>query len=133
MVTTPCEPCVARAAALMADPTRARMLSYLLSGEFASAGELATAASVTPSTASGHLSKLLDSGLLACEVCGRHRYYRLADAEVAHALEALAMVAELVHPDQATAAVCALLLRPHCRSDRGVRHAVAPRQALAHA
>ena len=42
-------------------------------------------------------------------------------------------MAGLVHPDQATAAVCALLLRPHCRSDRGVRHAVAPRQALAHA
>lgn len=93
-MTTPYEPCLARAAALMADPTRSRMLSYLLSGEFASAGELATAASVTPSTASGHLSKLLDSGLLACEVRGRHRYYRLADAEVAHALEALAMVAE---------------------------------------
>lgn len=78
----------------MADATRARMLSYLLGGELASAGELATCASVSPATASAHLAKLLDAGLVACEPRGRHRYYRLADAEVAHALEALALVAE---------------------------------------
>lgn len=66
----------------------------MLDGECASAGELAKAASVSAATASGHLAKLLDAGLLACEQRGRHRYYRLADADVAHALEALAMVAE---------------------------------------
>jgi Mn-dependent DtxR family transcriptional regulator len=70
------------------------MLAYLLSGELASSGELAAAASVTPATASGHLAKLLDSGLLICESRGRHRYYKLANQEVAHALEALAVVAE---------------------------------------
>ena len=70
------------------------MLSHLLGGEFASASELAQAASVTAATASGHLAKLLDAGLLACEQRGRHRYYRIADSAVAHALEALAMVAE---------------------------------------
>ncbi len=90
----PHEPRLARIATLVADPSRARMLSFLLSGEFASAGELAKAAAVTAPTASGHLTKLLDAGLLACEVRGRHRYFRLADADVAHALEALALVAE---------------------------------------
>lgn len=70
------------------------MLAYLLSGELASSGELAAAASVTPATASGHLAKLLDAGLLICESRGRHRYYKLANQEVAHALEALAVVAE---------------------------------------
>lgn len=88
------EPRLVRVAALIADATRARMLSYLLGGELASAGELAQCASVSPATASAHLAKLLDAGLVACEPRGRHRYYRLADDEIAHALEALALVAE---------------------------------------
>ena len=90
----PHEPRLARVAAMVADPARSRMLSYLLGGELASAGELAAAASVTPATASGHLAKLSDARFVVCEPRGRHRYYRLADAEVAHALEALALVAE---------------------------------------
>jgi DNA-binding transcriptional ArsR family regulator len=88
------EPRLVRVAALIADATRARMLSYLLGGELASAGELATCASVSAATASAHLAKLLDAGLVTCEPRGRHRYYRLADDEIAHALEALALVAE---------------------------------------
>lgn len=91
---SPHEPRIARVAALMADPARSRMLAYLLSGECASAGELAKAASVTPATASGHLRKLLDGELLVSETRGRHRYYSLAGPEVAHALQALALVAE---------------------------------------
>lgn len=70
------------------------MLAYLLAGEYASASELAKTASVTPATASGHLGKLMDAKFVVCEPRGRHRYYRLADAELAHALEALALVAE---------------------------------------
>jgi len=88
------EPRLARVAAMVADPARSRMLSYLLSGEYASAGELAAAASITPATASGHLAKLSDARFVVCEPRGRHRYYRLADPEVVHALEALALVAE---------------------------------------
>lgn len=101
------EPRLARVAAIVADPARSRMLAYMLSGEYASAGELAKAASVTPATASGHLGKLLDARFVVCEPRGRHRYYRLADADVAHALEALALVAERdvherswAHPDR---------------------------------
>jgi hypothetical protein len=70
------------------------MLSYLLAGDYASAGELARAASVTPATASGHLGQLMAAELLVCEQRGRHRYYKLADDEVAHALEAVALIAE---------------------------------------
>lgn len=88
---------------MVADPTRSRMLAYLLSGEYASAGELAGAASVTAATASGHLAKLLAARFVVCEPRGRHRYFRLADAEVAHALEALALVAERDSHDQAWA------------------------------
>lgn len=88
------EPRIARIAALLADPARSRMLAYLLSGEHASAGELARVASVSAATASGHLKKLLDQGLLVCEARGRHRYFRLAGPDVAHALEALALLAE---------------------------------------
>jgi DNA-binding transcriptional ArsR family regulator len=97
------EPRLARVAATVADPARSRMLAYLLSGEFASAGELAKAASVTPATASGHLAKLIDARFVVCEPRGRHRYYRLADADVAHALEALALVAERDVHDRAWA------------------------------
>jgi DNA-binding transcriptional ArsR family regulator len=100
---TPHEPRLARVAAVVADPARSRMLAYLLSGEYASASELAKAASVTPATASGHLSKLLDARFVVCEPRGRHRYYRLADDEVAHALEALALVAERDGHDRAWA------------------------------
>jgi DNA-binding transcriptional ArsR family regulator len=99
----PHEPRLARVAAMVADPARSRMLSYLMSGEFASAGELAKAASVTPATASGHLTRLLEARFVVCEPRGRHRYYRLADADVAHALEALALVAERDVHDQAWA------------------------------
>ncbi|WP_077033593.1 helix-turn-helix transcriptional regulator [Pelomonas sp. KK5] len=101
MIDTPHEPRIARVAAAMADPARSRMLAYLLSGEFASAGELARAGSVSAPTASGHLAKLLDAGLLASESRGRHRYFRLAGPEVAHALEALALVAERGTHDKA--------------------------------
>lgn len=97
------EPRFARIAAMIADPARSRMLAYLLGGHAASAGELAQAAGVVASTASGHLSQLLDSGLVSCEKRGRHRYFRLSDAEVAHALESLALVAERATHDSAWA------------------------------
>jgi DNA-binding transcriptional ArsR family regulator len=97
------EPRLARVAAMVADPARSRMLAYLMSGEFASASELAGVASVSPATASGHLAQLLATRFVVCEPRGRHRYYRLADPEVAHALEALALVAERDHNDRAWA------------------------------
>jgi len=122
----PHEPRLARIAALVADPSRARMLAFLLSGEYASAGELARTASVGAATASVHLGKLVDAGLLACEPRGRHRYFRIADADVAHALEALAMVAERSSHDRTWSAPARLRLREarccygHLAGRRGV-------------
>ncbi len=100
-MATPHEPRLARVAAMVADPARSRMLSHLLSGDFATAGELARAATVTAATASGHLAKLVDARFVVCEPRGRHRYFRLAGPEVAHALEALALVAEQCGRDEA--------------------------------
>ena len=88
------EPRFARTAALIADPSRARMLTLLLGGEARSAGELARAVAITPQTASTHLAQLLDAGLVKLRAQGRHHYFTLADADVAHMLEALSFVAE---------------------------------------
>ncbi len=88
------EPRFARVAALIADPSRARMLALLLGGEARSAAELARAVSITPQTASTHLAQLLDAGLVTLRAQGRHRYFTLANADVARMLETLASVAE---------------------------------------
>ncbi len=78
-----------RVAALIGEPARATMLLALLSGRALPAGELAFSANVAPQTASGHLAKLVEGGLLRVETQGRHRYYRLAGPDVGTALEAL--------------------------------------------
>lgn len=88
-----CEANIAAVAALMGDPARAAMLSALTDGRALPAGELAFASGVTAQTASAHLARLLDGGLLSVEAEGRHRYYRLAGPEVAQALEQLAALA----------------------------------------
>lgn len=85
-------PSLARIAALIGDPARALMLAALMDGRSRTAGELARVAGITPQTASAHLGKLVDAGLLAIEKQGRHRYHRLASADVSHALEALMSV-----------------------------------------
>ena len=83
----------ARTAALFSDPGRASILISLLGGVALPAGQLAIIANVSPQTASSHLSQLVGGRLLMVEQQGRHRYYRLADADVAHAIEALMAVA----------------------------------------
>jgi DNA-binding transcriptional ArsR family regulator len=84
---------VAAAAALIGEPARAALLLALMEEEALPARELAARARVSPSTASEHLSKLLKSGLVHDERRGRHRYFRLAQPEVAVALEALSVIA----------------------------------------
>jgi DNA-binding transcriptional ArsR family regulator len=84
---------IAAVAAAIADPTRAEMLDALLTGEALTAGELARSGQVAPSTASEHLHRLRDAGLVEVVKVGRHRYHRLAGPDVAAALEALALIA----------------------------------------
>ena len=80
---------VARLAALLADPTRARLCLALLDGRAWTAGELAAEAGVAASTASAHLDRLVQGGLLVQERQGRHRYLRLAGPREGALLEQL--------------------------------------------
>ncbi|GAB6986153.1 ArsR/SmtB family transcription factor [Nocardioides pyridinolyticus] len=84
---------VAAVGALIGDPSRARMLDALMAGRALTAGELARAAGVTASTASEHLARLRDGGLVEVVVQGRHHYHRITGPRVGAALEALAHVA----------------------------------------
>lgn len=89
-------PNISITATMLGDPARANMLMALMSGLSLTAAELAREAGVTPSTASGHLAKLESSGLVARRKQGRYRYFRIADPDVAHVVEALITVAARV-------------------------------------
>ncbi|KXP09160.1 ArsR family transcriptional regulator [Tsukamurella pulmonis] len=78
---------------LFADRTRSRILLSLLGGRELAAGVLADEAGVSRPTASGHLRKLVDGGLLAVRTQGRNRWYRIATPEVADLVERLAAFA----------------------------------------
>lgn len=80
-------------AILLADPARASILWTLIDGTTRPAGELAFAANISPQSASAHLAKLVEGGLLRSEAHGRHRYFRIASAEAAHLIENLATFA----------------------------------------
>ena len=101
---------IAEVATLVADPARATMVSALLDGRALTASELASAARITPQTASAHLGKLTKAGLLCMERDGRHRYFRLASAKVAEMIEGIVAVA--------------LEKRPRFRPLSGYEHAI---------
>lgn len=82
-------PDISKLAAVIGDPARAAMLSALMSDKALTSSELAAEGGVTAATASSHLAKLQDGGLVRVRAQGRHRYWTLADAEVAHVLETL--------------------------------------------
>jgi DNA-binding transcriptional ArsR family regulator len=88
------EPDIAFVAGLLADSSRAAMCMALAGGEARPAGELAARAGVSAQTASNHLAKLIAGRILRVEQQGRWRYYRLANADVGHAVEALVVVAQ---------------------------------------
>lgn len=82
----------------LAAPVRSTMLNLLMDGSQRPATELSTAAGVSASTASEHLRVLLDAGLIRCLPHGRHRFYALADAGVASALEQLGHLCPRTEP-----------------------------------
>lgn len=87
-------PNIVNIAALVGDQARSAMLTALMSGEALTATELAAEASITKQTASSHLAKMKDAGLVAVASQGRHRYFRLAAPDVARLLENLMGIAE---------------------------------------
>src|SRR5438034_3259886 len=86
-------PIIAEIAALVGDPARATMVSALLDGRALTASELALAARITPQTASTHLAKLTEAGLLSVVRNGRHRYFRLASPTVGDMIDGIVAVA----------------------------------------
>ncbi|QCK84814.1 winged helix-turn-helix transcriptional regulator [Phreatobacter aquaticus] len=86
-------PSIAAIAALIGDPARANMLDALMSGRALTAGELAAEAGISPQTASGHLAKLREAGLVLVTSQGRHRYFRLSGPDIAQVLEGLMGIA----------------------------------------
>ena len=78
---------------LLGEQARAKMLWSLLDGRAYTATELAHEADISPTSASNHLSKLLDADLLKVEVQGKHRYYSFSKPEVAYVVESMAGLA----------------------------------------
>jgi DNA-binding transcriptional ArsR family regulator len=91
--TEPRDRDLAAVGALIGEPARAAMLDELAAGRSLPAGELARLAGVHPATATAHLRRLVEGGLVRVRAQGRHRYHELAGPEVAAALEALARIA----------------------------------------
>lgn len=85
-------------AALIGEPARAAMLTVLMDGRAYSATELAIEGDVSPSTASSHLARMREAGLLTVVRQGRHRYYRIAKPDVASVLEGLMGLAAQTGP-----------------------------------
>jgi DNA-binding transcriptional ArsR family regulator len=90
---------IARMAALVGEPARTAMLVALMDGRALTAHELAAAGHVSPATASRHLQLLAQAGLLRVQRQGRHRYHRLASAEVARVLEGIMQLAAQSAPE----------------------------------
>ncbi|WP_248750345.1 helix-turn-helix transcriptional regulator [Pseudomonas sp. MWU15-20650] len=83
---------ISRVAGAIAEPARTKMLCSLMDGHARTSTEMAVIADVSLSTASAHLARLKEDGLVRLYTQGRHRYYSLADAHVAQAMEALMVI-----------------------------------------
>jgi len=110
------QPDIATLSAMIAEPARAKMLIALMSGKALTATELALEGDITAQTASSHLAKLVDGGLLLVRKQGRHKYFQLSGADIAALLETLLNIsAKTIHsgvktgpgdPDLRRARIC---------------------------
>jgi DNA-binding transcriptional ArsR family regulator len=87
-------PSIAGIAALIGDPARANMLTALMDGRALTVSELAEAAGIGLPTASGHLARLDQAGLVTARKQGRHRYFQVSGPDVAEVIENLMGLAE---------------------------------------
>lgn len=83
---------ISRVAGAIAEPARTKMLCSLMDGHARTSTELAVIADVSASTASAHLARLKEDGLIKLHTQGRHRYFSMTDAHVAQAIEALMVI-----------------------------------------
>ena len=90
----PAEPDLSRLGRTLGDPTRIRMLSFLMEGRALTAKELAHGAGVAPATGTAHLQRLLADALVIVRTQGRHKYFQLASPQVAHCVESLMVIAQ---------------------------------------
>lgn len=86
-------PDISYSAKLIGDPSRAKILQSLMDVDGLPASDLALKAGITIQTASSHLSKLIDGGLLSVERHGRHKYYKISSNQVAEVIEFLSVLA----------------------------------------
>src|SRR2546428_7341339 len=89
---------IAEIAGLVGDPARATMVSALLDGRALTASERALAAQIRPQTASTHLAKLTEAGLLSGVRSGRHLHFRLASPTVVGMIDRIVAVALAKRP-----------------------------------
>src|SRR5262249_16684879 len=101
-------------AALVGDTARATMLAALMGGQSLTSSELALLASVSRSTASGHLGKLVAARLVAVMKKRRFHYYRIASPLVAAMLETMKAVAAIEVPPR---------YQPRSARDEALRYA----------
>lgn len=73
---------IAEFASLLGNPARASMVMALLDHDYRTARQLADAGGVTAQTASGHIAKLMDAGILARVKVGRELRHRIHSSDV---------------------------------------------------
>jgi DNA-binding transcriptional ArsR family regulator len=77
-------------AARLADRSRMAMVVSLMDGQARTSTDLGLAVNVSAPSASMHLAKLVQAGILIATENGRNKYYRIASPAIAHAVEAIA-------------------------------------------
>ena len=105
------EPNIAHVAALIGEPTRAKMMIALMSGKALTATELAVEADISSSTASSHLTKLVNSELLMVRKQGRHKYFQIGSQEVAALIESLLNISSRIQTHVITTGPSDIALR----------------------
>ncbi|MFT4416659.1 ArsR/SmtB family transcription factor [Fredinandcohnia humi] len=83
------DPFVSEIAAIISEKSKSTMLLTLLDGRRYTVSELAAISKITPQTASFHLSKMIEIGIVKSEKLGRHRYQSISNPNVARVLESL--------------------------------------------
>jgi DNA-binding transcriptional ArsR family regulator len=93
------DPLVSEVASIISEQSRSTILLTLLDGRKYTVSELALTSKITPQTASYHLSKMIDKGIIKSEKIGRHKYLSIATSEVASILETFLTLTEKRKPN----------------------------------